>query len=96
MAKDEGFQPPTQPPSVEGAPTPGDVDQRGQFVADPADDLEVPEGNVEEIKSWMGTDKTRAKAVVKAEGEDGRKSLLSAAEAVLNEDTGAGIASGEA
>jgi hypothetical protein len=92
MAKDEGFQPPTQGP-IFGE---GDVDQRGQFVADPSDSLEVPEGNIEEVKSWMGTDKTRAKAVVKAEGEDGRKSLISAAEAVLNEDTGAGVASGEA
>jgi hypothetical protein len=74
----------------------GDPDQRGQHVADPADSLEVPKGNVSEIESWMGTDKTRAKAVIKAEGSDGRKSLVQAAEAVLNEDTGAGIASGEA
>jgi capsule polysaccharide export protein KpsE/RkpR len=91
MAKDEGFQPPTQGP-IFGE---GDVDQRGQFVADPADELEVPEGNIEAVQSWMGTDKTRAKAVLKAEGEDGRKSLIALAQSVLGGETGAGLASGE-
>jgi hypothetical protein len=92
MAKDQGFQPPTQGPLFGD----GDVDQRGQYVADPADDLVVPEGNIDAVKSWMGTDKTRAKAVIKAEGEDGRQTLVSAAQSVLDEDTGAGVASGEA
>ncbi len=92
MAKDQGFQPPSQGPLFGD----GDVDQRGQYVADPSDDLEVPEGNIDEVKAWMGTDKTRAKAVVKSEGEDGRKSLVQAAQQVLDEDTGAGVASGEA
>ncbi len=92
MAKDQGFQPPTQGPIFDT----DDPDQRGQFVADPADDLEVPEGNIDEVKGWMGTDKTRAKAVLKAEGKDGRQTLLQAAQRVLDEDTGAGVASGEA
>jgi hypothetical protein len=74
----------------------GDPDQRGQFVADPADSLEVPQGNIDEVKEWMGTDKTRAKAVVKSEGKDGRQTLIQSAQRVLDEETGAGIASGEA
>lgn len=91
MAKDEGFQPPTQGPIVGD----GDVDQRGQYVADDADSLEVPEGNVTEVQNWIGDDKTRARAVLKSEGKDGRKSLIEAAQRVVDEDTGAGIASNE-
>jgi hypothetical protein len=74
----------------------GDPDQRGQFVVDLSDEIEVPSGNVSEVENWMGTDKTRAKAVLKSEGKDGRQTLVAAAQRVLDEDTGAGIASGEA
>jgi hypothetical protein len=93
--KDEGFQPPTQGPIFSDVDTPGDADQRGQFVVDDSDSIEVPDGSVAEVQTWMGLDKVRAKAVLKAEGKDGRKSLMTAAQRVLDEDTGAGIASGE-
>ena len=91
MAKDEGFQPPTQGPLFGE----GDVNQTGQYVADPSDSIEVPSGSVAEVTEWIGNDKTRAKAVVKAEGKDGRATLVSHAQRVLDEDTGAGIASNE-
>jgi hypothetical protein len=89
MAKDEGFQPPTQGPIFGD----GDVDQTGQFTAEK--NPEVPEGSVSEVQAWIGTDKTRAEAVLKAEGKDGRQTLIAHAQRVLDEDTGAGIASGE-
>jgi hypothetical protein len=89
MAKDEGFQPPTQGPIFGD----GDVDQTGQYVAEK--NPEVPEGSVSELQGWIGTDKTRAEAVLKSEGKDGRATLIAAAQKVVDEDTGAGIASGE-
>lgn len=89
MAKDSGFQPPTQGPLFGD----GDVDQTGQYVDT---GIDVPEGTVTEVAEWIGSDKARAEAVLKSEGKDGRKGLIESAQRVLDEDTGAGIASGEA
>jgi len=89
MAKDQGFQPPTQGP-IFGT---GDPEQTGDHVAD--ESLNVPEGSVTEVTEWIGTDKARAKSVIKSEGKDGRATLIAAAQRVLDEDTGAGVASGE-
>lgn len=58
---------------------------------------QVPDGlSVTDTLEWVGTDKARAQAVVDAEGKDGRKTLIDGAQRVLDEDTGAGVASGEA
>src|SRR4051812_8020873 len=61
MAKDEGFQPPTQGP-IFGQ---DDPDQTGQYAVS---DVEVPEGSVSEVTAWIGNDKSRAEAVIKSEG----------------------------
>jgi hypothetical protein len=60
---------------------------------------EVPDGSIAEVLEWVSGDKTRAEAAVKAEqkkGDKSRGSLVDSLSRVLNEDTGAGVASGEA
>lgn len=60
---------------------------------------ELPEGlTVEETLEWVSNDKGRAQAALDAEnGRDKpRSGVVSHLERLLNEDTGAGVASGEA
>lgn len=81
MAKDEGFQPPTQGPLFGE----GDVDQTGQYVAE--DGVEVPKGSVSDVTSWVGGDKSRAEAALKAENEqdEPRRSLVEQLERLVEE-----------
>lgn len=92
MAKnDTGPELPSQGPIVDldGLPTGAPVSREVSEV--------VPEGlSVADTVEWVGTDKARAQAALDAEGDDGRKTLVDQLQRVLDEDTGAGIASGEA
>jgi hypothetical protein len=91
MAKDTGPDLPSQGPIVdlEGKPTGAPENREVENV--------VPEGlSVADTVEWVGTDKSRAQAALDAEGDDGRKTLVDQLQRVLDEETGAGIASGEA
>lgn len=60
---------------------------------------ELPKGmGVHETLQWVGGDKRRAQVALNAENKGGgaRTTLVHDLERILNEETGAGIASGEA
>jgi hypothetical protein len=59
------------------------------------DPEDVPDGTAAEVIEWVSQDKARAAAALKSEGKDGRTGLVNSLEKIVNEDTGAGIASGE-
>lgn len=61
--------------------------------------VEVPEDlSAAETLDWVSNDKARAEAALKSEkksGDGARGSLVQSLERIVNEDTGAGVASGE-
>jgi hypothetical protein len=60
---------------------------------------EFPEGmTVEQTTDWVSGDKARAQAALDFENRQAspRTSLISSLQRIVNEDTGAGVASGEA
>jgi hypothetical protein len=80
MSKDEGFQPPTQGPIFGD----GDPEQSGQYIAEDSVGT-PPEGSVDEVKAWVGDDKARAAAALKAEQVgDKRTSLIQALERLVD------------
>ncbi len=82
---------PSQGP-VAAEPDPEQITDGFHPVVEP-----LPEGlSVADTIEWVGLDKTRAQTALAAEGDDGRKTLVEHLEKVVGEDTGAGIASGEA
>jgi hypothetical protein len=91
MANNTGPELPSQGPIVDldGLPTGAPVSREVENV--------VPDGlSVADTVEWVGTDKARAQAALDAEGSDGRRTLVEQLHRVLDEETGAGIASGEA